>query len=165
MTSHFYFNATSWFPRNVRVKPHSKHSAPPLLRKRDFSTENKQKLAFSDPLPPKSASAYVIYEWSQGSIEPALQVPGKKTIAPCHTYRTYITRAHCVLASLICYLGKKSVSGIVKHCTESAPHSEVQWCVLGNCYFWLSIRVLLYWFIVAEEIYDWLAPEKKPPSL
>ena len=69
-------------------------------------------------------SAYVIYEWSQGSIEPALQVPGKKTIAPCHTYRTYITRAHC--PSLICYLGKKLVSGIVKHCTESAPHSAVQ---------------------------------------
>ena len=79
---------------------------------------------FLTPLPP--TSAYVIYEWSQGIIEPALQVPGKKTIAPCHTYRTYITRAHC--PSLICYLGKKSVSGIVKHCTESAPHSAVQWC-------------------------------------
>ena len=86
---------------------------PAPVRKHVFSTENKQKLAFSDPLPPKSASANVIYEWSQGSIEPALQVPGKKTIAPCHTYRTYITRAHCVLASLICYLGKKSVSGTV----------------------------------------------------
>ena len=29
MTSEFYFTATSWFPGNVRVKPHSKHSAPP----------------------------------------------------------------------------------------------------------------------------------------
>ena len=27
MTSDFYFTATSWFPENVRVKPHSKHSA------------------------------------------------------------------------------------------------------------------------------------------
>ena len=27
MTSNFYFTATSWFPGNVRVKPHSKHSA------------------------------------------------------------------------------------------------------------------------------------------
>ena len=26
MTSNFYFTATSWFPGNVRVKPHSKHS-------------------------------------------------------------------------------------------------------------------------------------------
>ena len=26
MTSDFYFTATSWFPGNVRVKPHSKHS-------------------------------------------------------------------------------------------------------------------------------------------
>ena len=33
MTSDFYFTATSWFPGNVRVKPHSKHSAPP-----DFQT-------------------------------------------------------------------------------------------------------------------------------
>ena len=24
----FYFTATSWFPGNIRVKPHSKHSAP-----------------------------------------------------------------------------------------------------------------------------------------
>ena len=31
MTSNFYFSATSWFPGNVRVKPHSKHSAPPPL--------------------------------------------------------------------------------------------------------------------------------------
>ena len=28
MTSNFYFTATSWFPGNVRVKPHQKHSAP-----------------------------------------------------------------------------------------------------------------------------------------
>ena len=28
MTSGFYFTTTSWFPGNVRVKPHSKHSAP-----------------------------------------------------------------------------------------------------------------------------------------
>ena len=28
MTSDFYFTATSWFPGNVRVKPHSRHSAP-----------------------------------------------------------------------------------------------------------------------------------------
>ena len=28
MTSDFYFTATSWFPGNVRVKPHLKHSAP-----------------------------------------------------------------------------------------------------------------------------------------
>ena len=35
---------------------------PPFpLRKHVFSTENKQKLAFSDPSPP--TSAYVIYEW------------------------------------------------------------------------------------------------------
>ena len=26
MTPNFYFTATSWFPGNVRVKPHSKHS-------------------------------------------------------------------------------------------------------------------------------------------
>ena len=26
MTSDFYFTATSWFPGNVRIKPHSKHS-------------------------------------------------------------------------------------------------------------------------------------------
>ena len=60
---------------------------------------------FLTPLLPPTVvcllSAYVMYEWSQGSIEPALQVPGKKTIAPCHTYRTYITRAHCVLASFV----------------------------------------------------------------
>ena len=31
MTSNFYFTATSWFPGNVRVKPHSKHSAPPPI--------------------------------------------------------------------------------------------------------------------------------------
>ena len=31
MTSDFYFTATSWFPGNVRVKPHSKHSAPPQM--------------------------------------------------------------------------------------------------------------------------------------
>ena len=29
MTSDFYFTATSWFPGNIRLKPHSKHSAPP----------------------------------------------------------------------------------------------------------------------------------------
>ena len=29
MTSDFYFIATSLFPENVLVKPHSKHSAPP----------------------------------------------------------------------------------------------------------------------------------------
>ena len=73
MTSDFYFTATSWFPGNVRVKPHSKHSGgggiykwgpkiwgegqvvragttlPPVLDY-VFSTENKQK-----------TSAYVIY--------------------------------------------------------------------------------------------------------
>ena len=27
MTSDFYFTATSWFPENVHVKPHSKHIA------------------------------------------------------------------------------------------------------------------------------------------
>ena len=97
---------------------------PLLLCKHVFSTENKQKLTFFDTSLPLHTSAYVIYEWSQGSIEPALQVPGKETIAPCHTYRTYITQTLC--PSLICYLGKKSVSGIVKHCTESAPHSAVQ---------------------------------------
>ena len=30
MTSDFYFTAKSWFPGNVHVKPHSKHSAPSL---------------------------------------------------------------------------------------------------------------------------------------
>ena len=40
--------------------------APPP-RKHDFSTENKHKLPFSNPLPP--TSSYVIYEWSP---------PGKK---------------------------------------------------------------------------------------
>ena len=35
---------------------------PPPLCKHVFSTENNQKLAFSDPLPP--TSDYVIYEWS-----------------------------------------------------------------------------------------------------
>ncbi len=34
-------------------------------RKLVFSTENKQKLAFSDTPPPKSA--YVIYEWSHSN--------------------------------------------------------------------------------------------------
>ena len=33
MTSNFYFTATSWFPGNVRVKPHSKHSALPQKNK------------------------------------------------------------------------------------------------------------------------------------
>ena len=33
------------------------------LRKHVFSTENNQKLVFSDP-PPPPTSAYVIYEWS-----------------------------------------------------------------------------------------------------
>ena len=32
------------------------------LRKHVYSTENKHKLAFPDPLPP--TSAYVIYKWS-----------------------------------------------------------------------------------------------------
>ena len=36
---------------------------PPAQRKHVFSTENKQKLAFSDPLSPPT-SADVIYEWS-----------------------------------------------------------------------------------------------------
>ena len=44
MTSDFYFTAISWFPGNVRVKPHSKHSAPTPS--------------------PYNSSAYVIYEWS-----------------------------------------------------------------------------------------------------
>ena len=79
--------------------------------------------------------------------------PRKKDHCPL-SYLPYLHNTGTLCPSLICYLGKKSVSGIVKHCTESAPHSVVQWCVLGNCYFWLSIRVLLYWFIVAEEIYD-----------
>ena len=39
---------------------------PPPLRNHFFSTENNQKLAFSDP-PSPPTSDYVIYEWSLGS--------------------------------------------------------------------------------------------------
>ena len=37
---------------------------PPLLHKHVFSTENKQKLEFSDPPFPLQVITYVIYEWS-----------------------------------------------------------------------------------------------------
>ena len=40
MTSDFYFTATSWFPRNFRVKPYSKHSAPPPPQKKTLAFGN-----------------------------------------------------------------------------------------------------------------------------
>ena len=46
MTSGIYFTATSWFPENVRVKPHSKHSGggayDPSPQKRRDLPENWQ---------------------------------------------------------------------------------------------------------------------------
>ena len=36
MTSDFYFTATCWFPGNVCVKSHSKHSAAPWARAANF---------------------------------------------------------------------------------------------------------------------------------
>ena len=46
---------------------------PSPLRKHVFSTENKHKLAYSDPSPP--TTAYVIYEWSLALIMHYLTVP------------------------------------------------------------------------------------------
>ena len=51
--------------------------------------------------------------------------PRKKDHCPL-SYLPYLHNTGTLCPSLICYLGKKSVSGIVKHCTESAPHSAVR---------------------------------------
>ena len=52
---------------------------PPPLRKHVFSTENNQKLAFSDP-PSPPTSDYVIYEWS------LMQMPFTKNAEMLLTY-------------------------------------------------------------------------------
>ena len=46
MTSNFYFTATSWFPGNVRVKPHSKHSEGGLQDPPIFFQNEKQTLCY-----------------------------------------------------------------------------------------------------------------------
>ena len=97
---------------------------PPLLRKHVFSTENKQKLAFSDPPPPYKCLRYIEMVPRQYRTGPA--GPRKKDHCPL-SYLPYLHNTGTLCPNLICYLGKKSVSGIVKHCTESAPHSSVQW--------------------------------------